>query len=174
MHQFAKRFLVGVSLKYPSWSLIVGAGGIEGWINSDYVTRGSSATSDMGVLSQSDLSMVDEGDENLHNLIENRYGSEFIQTNDARLIAFAIAFLNDGRVGIYQNEGEDINQLSWWEKMLLNDTEEEARNIYQNIHIIKGMNLVLPKESLIIQMRDAGLITSGSVKDKFQRTIYFF
>lgn len=79
--------------------------------------------------------------------------------------------MNDGRAAIYYEEEE--HNLSWWERLLLNSTEEEARSIYQNIGIRSGMNIILPNEALILQMKEAGVVSSGSIRDKFEGAIDF-
>ncbi len=161
--------LVGEYAYESSWSLIQTTDGREGWINSNYVTQGTTATAPN--LAQSELTMISQDQKNLGDVVQDRYGSSFVQEHDARLIIQAIAFMNDGRSAIYYKEEE--HTLSWWERMLLNSTEEEARSIYQNIGIRSEMNIMLPSEALILQMKEAGLVSSGSIKDQFQGAIDF-
>ncbi|CAA6829560.1 MAG: Unknown protein, partial [uncultured Aureispira sp.] len=161
--------LVGEYAHERSWSLIQTSDGKEGWINSDYVTQGTAATA--ANLAQSDLTMIEENQSNLGEVVQAKYGSSFVKEQDARLIIQAVAFMNDGRAAIYYKEEE--HTLSWWERLLLNSTEEEARSIYQNIGIRSEMNIMLPSEALILQMKEAGLVSSGSVKDKFQGAVDF-
>jgi peptidoglycan hydrolase-like protein with peptidoglycan-binding domain len=161
--------LVGEYAYESSWSLIQTSDGKEGWINSDYVTQGTTAIA--ANLAQSDLTMIGEEQNNLGEVVQNRYGSSFVKEQDARLIIHAIASLNDGRMAMYYKE--ETHELSWWERWLLNANAEDARSIYQNIGIRSGMNLLLPSEDLIFQMRDAGLISSGSTGIDVQGAIDF-
>ena len=161
--------LVGEYAYESSWSLIQTTDGKEGWINSDYVTQGTANAATN--LAQSDLTMITQDQNNLGDVVQDRYGSSFVQEQDARLIIQAIAFINDGRAAIYYKEEE--HTLSWWERLLLNSTEEEARSIYQNIGIRSEMNIMLPSEALILEMKEAGLVTSGSIQDKFQGAVDF-
>ncbi len=161
--------LVGVYKEGDSWSLIQAQDGKEGWINSSYVTTGTTDIARAN-LPQADLTMI-QPSQNLGELVQEKYGNSFVKEQDARLIIHAIAILNEGRAAMYYKEEEQ--ELSWWESFLLNSTEEEARTIYQNIGVRSELNLLLPKESLILQMKEAQMVSSGSITEKYKGAIDF-
>ena len=168
--------LVGIYKYHKSWSLIQTQDGQEGWINSSRVTTVSSAVQAMGAAGLVDLHMVggakdgtQQGQQPLQNLgtiVSKHYGSTFVQQHDARLIIGAIAQLNEGRVAIYYKNNP--HQLSWWERWLLDEQGENARRTYQDIRVRDGLNLVLPKKSLIEQMKASGALSSGSIKEQYK------
>jgi hypothetical protein len=139
------------------WVFISSSKG-TGWVQSYYLHYAPDLPSN--------LYFVQSGD-TLKNVVASYYGSQGINVRkwgeDVRMYVHAIAIVNKNanRQGIYFNENEA--DLNLFEKIILDDSGEESRKIWESAKLKYGHNIWLPDKIVIDKMKTEGVISSGSI-----------